>query len=351
MGTVPQASIVIPTYNSARYVGIAIEHVLGQTFEDFELLVLDNASTDETPDVVSGYDDRRLRYVRNPHNLGFAANAQRGLEMARGAFLTVLGADDVQEPEFLQRTVGCLQANPNLSLVHTSAVWIDEGGTVFGESRADWAPVTPGPQAFVDCFRYGFCFSALVMRREALRRAGGLQASWGDYADESLFLRLCLVGDAGYLAPPLVRYRVHSQSITSAWFRRGEYFRRHLRLISDAFEWPDARAQGLDRKKGRAVRDAAAEWTRVLHLVRDQGSWGEYARSFAEAVLAAPRIACYPSTWARLGFGLLPRSVIRTLQHWKRRRWRKRAAGVWTGPGRDSGSDEDRPTVVIARRG
>jgi hypothetical protein len=74
----------------------------------------------------------------------------------------------------------------------------------------------------------------------------------------------------------------------------------------------------------------------------------EFARSFAEAVRAAPRIACYPSTWARLGFGLLPRSVIRTLQHWKRRRWLnvRWAAGL----GR-ADSDEDRPTVVIAGRG
>lgn len=325
--------------------------MLGQTFQDFELLVLDNASTDETPDVVDRYDDRRLRYVRHPHNLGFAANAQRGLEMARGTFLTFLGADDVQEPEFLQRTVGCLQVNPNLSLVHTSAMWIDEAGTVFGESGADWAPVTPGPQAFMDCFRYGFCFSALVMRREALRRAGRLEVSWGDYADESLFLRLCLAGDAGYLAPPLVRYRVHSRSITSAWFRGGEYFRRHLRLMSEAFDWPEARALGLHDQQARAVRYLAVEWIRLLHLVREQDSWGEFALSFAEAVRAAPRVACYPSTWARLGFGLLPRSVIRTLQHWKRRRWRERAVGGWTGPGRDSGSDEDRPTVVIAGRG
>ncbi len=151
MGTVPRASIVIPTYNCARYVGTAIECVLGQTFQDFELLVLDNASTDETPEVVRRYDDRRLRYVRNPRNLGFAANAQRGLEMARGAFLTFLGADDVQEPEFLQRTVGWLQANPNLSLVQTAAVWIDEAGTAFGESRADWAPVTPDTSRLPSC--------------------------------------------------------------------------------------------------------------------------------------------------------------------------------------------------------
>src|SRR5207245_855327 len=213
-------------------------------------------------------------------------------------------------PEFLQRTVGWLQANPNLSLVQTAAVWIDEAGTAFGESRADWAPVTPGPQAFMDCFRYGFCFSALVMRREALRRAGGLEASWGDYADESLFLRLCLAGDVGYLASPLVRYRVHARSITSAWFRRGEYFRRHLRLMAEAFDWPEARALGLHDQQARAVRYLAVEWIRLLHLVREQDSWGEFVLSFAEAARSAPRIVCYPSTWARLAFGFLPRSVI-----------------------------------------
>jgi len=77
----------------------------------------------------------------------------------------------------------------------------------------------------------------------------------------------------------------------------------------------------------------------------------QFALSFAEAIRAAPRIVCYPSTWARLGFGLLPRSAIRALRRWKRRRWRERAAGGWTDPGGNSRGDDDRPAVMLAGGG
>ena len=94
MAEAPPVSVCIPTYNYGRFLGRAIESVLGQAFGDFELLVVDNASTDGTDELVAGYDDPRLSYLRNERNLGLFGNFERCLELARSDLVKILCADD-----------------------------------------------------------------------------------------------------------------------------------------------------------------------------------------------------------------------------------------------------------------
>src|SRR5262249_10962000 len=124
----PKVSVCIPTYNSGHYLGAAIESVLSQEFADYELVICDNASTDETPLICRRYNDPRVRHVRFEQLVGQAANWNRCLELAQGEYVTLLHADDLLSPAFLPCAVAVLDAHREVGLAHCAVRHIDQGG-------------------------------------------------------------------------------------------------------------------------------------------------------------------------------------------------------------------------------
>jgi glycosyltransferase involved in cell wall biosynthesis len=319
MNAEPKATVVIPTYNGEAYLAVAINSVLNQTFTDFELLVLDNASTDGTPALMGSYADPRISYRRNAQNLGLAGNIGRGIREARGRYIIFLGADDIWEPRFLAEAVAFLEGAPQASMVHGPAAWIDEEGRRFGGTGHAWPRLTPGPRAMLDAFGAGFCFSTMVMRTAAVRAAGPFAEAWQETIDLWLFLRMCLAGDVGYLDEVLCEYRVHSQAMSMPMYRQNLMFRRQMAAAREAFAWPEAVAAGAASHRRAAERHAARIAVEVLHMSRADGRI-PFLRNLAEIVRAVPEILLQPPTWARIGFGFLPATVIRRLQHLRRQR-------------------------------
>ena len=130
-------SVVMPVFNGARYLGAAIQSLLEQTLAEFELIVVDDGSTDETPAIVERFlrQDQRLRFFRSPRNLGISLTLNRGLAVARGIFIARMDADDVALPHRLARQVSFLEEHPEIALVGTAMRYIDENGTVIGTAN------------------------------------------------------------------------------------------------------------------------------------------------------------------------------------------------------------------------
>jgi glycosyltransferase involved in cell wall biosynthesis len=317
--TAPRVTVVIPTYNAAHWLPQAVGSVLAQQFRDFELLVLDNASTDDTAAVMQRYDDARIDYRCNETNLGLAGNVHLGCREARGEFLIVLGADDRLLPRFLETAVAFLDAEPGASLVHGPAIWIDAEGRRFGGTGGGWSRITPGKRAMLGAFGDGFCFSTMLMRTAAIRATGPFDEAWREVIDLWLFLRLSLAGDVGYLDRTLCEYRVHDDAMSMPMYRANLMFRRQMAAARECFAWPEAVEAGAGGYRRAAERHAAAIAIEVLHMSRADG-YGRYLRNLAEVVSAVPEILLRPATWGRLGFGLLPRAVIRDLGRWRHRR-------------------------------
>lgn len=103
MATTPRVTVFIPVHNRQHYITTAVDSILAQTFEDFELLIVDDGSTDATLDVLARYQDPRLRVESNPRNLGIPATRNRGLELARGEYIALLDSDDISWPNRLAR--------------------------------------------------------------------------------------------------------------------------------------------------------------------------------------------------------------------------------------------------------
>ncbi len=326
-GSSPCVSIVIPTYNAADYLGQAIQSALDQTFESFELLVLDNASEDNTPEIVKQFNDQRLIYHRNERNLGFAGNANLGRELARGEFIAYLGADDIWPEHFLQTAVEFLQKEPSVSFVHGAAAWIDADSVPYGGTDNRWARITPGKQAFLDTFRYGFCFSTMLMRTAMVKELSSLDEAWQELTDSWLFLKLCLQGDIGYLQHPEVLYRVHRESISLNMYRDGRLFRNHFKHAKEAFAWPASRAAGLAKIRRKALRSIAIQSIQILHLIRLEETRLIFLRILGQILSEVPEVALLPSTWMRLALGLSPRTLLKTLRSMRHRNWQREHQG------------------------
>lgn len=205
----PQVTIIIPCYNCERYVQEAINSILSQTYKNYEIVVIDDGSTDQTSACLEPYHDR-IRYVYQS-NQGVSAARNYGIQLAQGELVAFLDADDYFLPDKLEAQTAVFEANPNFGIVHSGWRRVDHNGRWLTdvepwhevpklnlESWLLWKPVLP---------------SAMMFRRDWLQKAGGFDPSFPQSEDTELILRLALMGcQATWLRRPTVCYRQHPES-------------------------------------------------------------------------------------------------------------------------------------------
>lgn len=218
--TRPLVSVVVPTYNGSAFIEECLASVRAQTWTDFEVVVSDDGSTDDTLSRVQRFSDNRTRVIAGAR-AGAAANWNRGLEQARGRFVKVLCQDDRLHPEALQDQVTALEANPSAVLSSSARRVIDpRGHVVLSRVRATKADQVCGRDAVVHrCLKRGTNVlgepSAVLFDRRPARAAGWFREC-GYVTDLEFWLRLLEYGDAVLLATPRVDLRLHRASWSSA---------------------------------------------------------------------------------------------------------------------------------------
>jgi len=202
----------MPVHNAERYLRDAIDSVLGQTLGDFEFIVVNDGSTDDTAAILDEYSRRDTRFrIHTGPNQGVAAALNTGLAMARGEFIARMDGDDRCHPQRFEKQAQYLREHPNCVLVGSRCMLIDPGGfpicekhdIVFGHDeiesallRVSWAIVHP----------------AVMMRADALRKIGGYDPALRANEDHDLFLRMAEVGKLENLPEVLFQYRQHLRS-------------------------------------------------------------------------------------------------------------------------------------------
>ena len=202
----PRVSVVLPTWNRAHMIERAVASVLAQTFSDFELVVVDDASTDSTRAVVAAIADPRLRVHTLPENRGPAAARNAGIDLARGNFVAFHDSDDEWFPHKLARHLEVFGEHPGASVTHSDMVRVHEGG---GTSRQATPDVRPG--CWVDRDRgayqtYGLGVQAAVLRRSCFEGNTRFDESLRCFEDLELFQRLSRKLVFVAIHEPLVRY-------------------------------------------------------------------------------------------------------------------------------------------------
>jgi glycosyltransferase involved in cell wall biosynthesis len=222
-------SVCIPTRNQARYLAAAVESALAQPVEDLEVVVHDDASTDETAAVLAGFDDPRLRVTRHARPLGIAASRNALLEDARGAYIAWLDSDDRYTEGSLARRVRVLEDNPRVGLVHGAFDLIDDDDRPLRSWPAvhDGDTLQPGPVAFRALLQSNtITTSTVVARRSAHDEAGPFCEAVGrTSSDWDMWLRIALRTDVAYTTNVVASYRQHAGSISRPALAAGERLR------------------------------------------------------------------------------------------------------------------------------
>jgi hypothetical protein len=205
-------------YNGARHLHEAIESTLGQTYGDFEFIIVDDGSTDNSRDIVASYADHRIRLLTNERNLGLTLSLNRGLDASTGELVARQDADDVSEPERLARQVAYLERERDIAVLGTWYTKIDLDGRQIGERRLPCAPVDI---RWAMLFHCPLIHSAVVFRRSALAATTGFYDEAFVYAqDYDLWSRAAgrlLLANVG---ERLVRLRISPTSMTATYGER-----------------------------------------------------------------------------------------------------------------------------------
>jgi glycosyltransferase involved in cell wall biosynthesis len=278
----PNVSIGLPVYNGARYLREAIDSILVQTYRDFELIVCDNASTDETATICAEYAARepRIRYHRRTHNIGATANFNHTFELARGAYFKWAAHDDVLAPTFLEKCVAALDQAPDAVLCQSLVEVVDEQGACL-EEYDHTAFGTDSQRAavrFAARLRPHDCQELFgVIRSEVLRRTELIGYHLG--GDRTLLIDLALLGRFLLVPEPLFLNREHP------W-----RFKRQHRYPSSELAW---------FTPGQAQRSRFAGW----RMLRTWVLCGKSLRSVHRRVARLPeRLRCYAHLLASLRF-------------------------------------------------
>jgi glycosyltransferase involved in cell wall biosynthesis len=300
---VPLVSVLVAVHDDARYVGAAIDSMLGQTLDDFELVVVDDASTDGTAELLAAVADARLVLLRNDEQLGLAASLNRGLERATGRYVARLDADDVALPRRLELQVARIRSRPAVAILGSDIADLDEKGR---PGRVHEMPRGAAAVRWHALFAAPFFHPTVLVDREVLDEHGlRYDASYLESEDYDLWTRLLAHVDGDNLARPLVLKRAHPGQASKrrrdlqTSFQREVALRQIARLAPDLSAEEAELAWGLGSGRNRS-RAAAAPYLSLLERFEavhgvDAAVRDEAARALARAGAAAPALRLSPS--------------------------------------------------------
>lgn len=207
----PKVSVIMSVYNGEKYIREAIESILKQTFNDFEFIIIDDGSSDNTLGIIKSYQDTRIKIIKNDANLGVSLSKNRGFDIASGEYIAIMDADDISYPARFEKEVLFLDNNKNIGLVGTYYVIID------GDDRLI-ERVTPPIDSIV--LKEGMLeknqlgHGTIMFRRECLTRVGQYREEFKSSLDYDFLLRFTEKYDVSTIPEVLYAWRLNLHSIT-----------------------------------------------------------------------------------------------------------------------------------------
>src|SRR5579884_2481590 len=310
----PRVTVLMPVYNGIAYLAECIESVLAQTMEDFEFLIIDDASTDESVDFIRSYDDPRIRLVRNERNMGQARTLSRGLELARGETIARLDQDDVCLPERLAGQADYLDAHPEIGVLASWEITIDHSGA----KVRTWRGAIPDYGDFVGAILLGLCpvwHPSAMFRRSEILRLGNYDASYAPAEDYELWSRIAVSRKSAALVPQYhLKQRVHNrrQSHLQKDRQQDGMRRAHEKFVRQFTDHPqrdclaallrlqpDPCGRGYDHQHARELRDALEQLLQQIERV--QRMTPDESRSMRRRVNRRTMFAVAPGVVPQIG--------------------------------------------------
>jgi glycosyltransferase involved in cell wall biosynthesis len=226
--SVPKISVLIPAYNAEKYLGEAIDSILNQTFTDFECIVIDDCSTDNTWKIIQEYakKDSRIVGVKNEKNLKLSATLNKGIDICRGDYIARMDADDWSYPDRLQKQIDFLENNLDIGIIGGAMEVCDENLKVLNIRRYNISD----SEIRKNLFRYSpFCHPATVFKKEALLKER-YNINLNDAEDYDLYFRIGKYYKLQNLSNIVIKYRTSNNQVSSKKAKRQQYLTLYIRL-------------------------------------------------------------------------------------------------------------------------
>jgi len=207
----PRVTVLMSVHNGAIYLRQAIESILKQSYEDFEFIIIDDASTDTTPEIIGSYRDRRIRVVRNDGKMGLTKSLNRGLDLADGEYIARMDADDISLPERLQRQILFLDSHPAVGVLGTTFKTLENGRL---KNPYNVWPVMSDVIKWSLFFTSPLAHPSVVMRKDLIRQVGKYDSCRIHAQDYDLWCRLADITEFANLEETLIYIRTHDEQAT-----------------------------------------------------------------------------------------------------------------------------------------
>jgi glycosyltransferase involved in cell wall biosynthesis len=225
---VPAVSVILPAYNCEKFIGKAIQSVLQQTFTDFDLIIINDGSTDNTETIIHEFDDQRIIYLKNSNNQGLIYTLNKAITHANGKYIARMDADDICLRDRLAKQKAFLDQNEDITVIASTIEFINEQEEKTGIWELDRQTITPAQIKGAILKQNCIAHPTVMMRSEIIK-----QLKYKEYQknieDYDLWLRLL---NRGYkiakLNEPLLLYRIHDDSITSIHLKKRNPFFKHF---------------------------------------------------------------------------------------------------------------------------
>lgn len=266
MKTNPKISVIMPVYNGEKYLSEAIESILNQTYRDLEFIIINDASTDSSPEIAESYAhrDARIRIIQNDKNLGISGATNRGIEEAQGEYIALMDQDDISLPERFEKEANFLEEHEQIAAISSNSLTLKENGEIC-ERQAVFE--TPGLIRWGLLFKNQIQNSAAMMRKAILFQNNLRYEEFSPAQDYRFWSRLCLIADIANLQEPLIYHRLHENNAsklmlelqnTRTYAIRKDLIKRSLDyLVSD-------RTISILLHQGKPLSSREAEKTLIL---------------------------------------------------------------------------------------
>jgi hypothetical protein len=342
-GAHPAVTIVIPTFNRADLLPNALESALAQTYPNFDLVVSDNASTDETARVVAQFDDPRLRYVRRSTNLELNDHYNVFMAEVESPYMFVLPDDDMMEPDALELLVPVLQAFPEAGIVHGRVRIVDGDGDVISAAHDMSGFRTTAIESGHDYIRAAVAASHRIHATTALYRTKAIQAVPLDQRDYpatefGVWLRLALDWDIAFLATRVATIRIHDRSytasnasVTTGGYIQGAGTIQSLYDVKLRFlrEHGDRLADAARLRKVARTSFASQLVNYAGHVTLPERRLGPTVRTLFTFTKREPRVATSAGAWRLVVGSVLGPRLVDAIK--RRTRERQKHASAVTG--------------------
>lgn len=206
-------SVIMPVFNAERFLAEAIESILNQTYRDFELIIINDGSTDNSENIIMSYNDKRIKYVKNEENLKLIKTLNKGIELAHGDYIARMDSDDVSLPDRFERQINAFQKNPSIDFINGRAYDMNENGALSGKSW--YGPVSPEAIRHICLFASIICHPSIMIKAALLKKYKYRDDdSVLHIEDYDLWIRLLLDGYKCFsMEQPVLKYRIVENSV------------------------------------------------------------------------------------------------------------------------------------------